>query len=155
MTPKLELSPVITPDAPYWWPLAWGWWCLIVVVMAILIVAVKLYQKHQQDRVIQKIALAKLTNNPDISPAEALATVRQAAISYFPREMVASMQGEQWYQFLDSQLKSPRFIDHSDAWQQSLYQSEHTAIDPSTRKALVDDCTYWVRHALPPKRVQL
>lgn len=155
MTPKLELRPVITPDAPHWWPLAWGWWCLIVVVIAILIVAVKLYQKHQQDRVIQKIALVKLTNNPDISPAEALATVRQAAISYFPREAVASMQGEQWYQFLDSQLKLPRFIDHSDAWQQSLYQSEHTAIDPSTRKALVDDCTYWVRHALPPKRVQL
>ena len=26
MNQPLDLSPIITPSAPSWWPLAWGWW---------------------------------------------------------------------------------------------------------------------------------
>ncbi|KAB0288168.1 DUF4381 domain-containing protein [Vibrio fortis] len=155
MTPKLDLSPVITPEAPNWWPLAWGWWCLAIAVIALTVIGRMLYKRYKQERQVQKIALAKLTENSELSPAQALATVRQAAMSYFPREAIASLQGEQWYQFLDEQLKSPRFVNHSETWQRTLYQSEQAPIDPSTRSMLVDDCIYWVRHALPPKRVQL
>ena len=155
MTPKLDLSPVITPDAPHWWPIAWGWWCVVIAVLLLIIVGVKLYQKRAQSRAIQKIALHKLTEHADLSPAQAQAVLRQAAISYFPREAVASLQGEHWYQFLDAQLKAPRFVDHSEAWQQSLYQSAGKPLDTPTRDMLIEDCIYWVRHALPPKRAQL
>ncbi|KAB0288166.1 DUF4381 domain-containing protein [Vibrio fortis] len=76
-----------------------GVWCLAIAVIALTVIGRMLYKRYKQERQVQKIALAKLTENSELSPAQALATVRQAAMSYFPREAIASLQGEQWYQF--------------------------------------------------------
>ena len=68
MTPKLDLSPIIAPEAPHWWPLAWGWWCLAIAVIALAVIGRMLYKKYKQERKVQNIALTKLTENPELSP---------------------------------------------------------------------------------------
>lgn len=89
-----------------------------------------------------------------LSPSEAQHILRQAALSYFPREKVASLAGDDWLKFLDAQLKKPLFVEKQSQWQQSLYQ-DPTSINDEQRKVqqqLVNDCETWIRKALPPKR---
>lgn len=82
------------------------------------------------------------------TPSSAIELLRQAALCYYPREAIASLHGEQWYQFLDLQLGETRFSDKMPLWQAALYQNKHGEHD----NELVNDCLVWVEKALPPKR---
>ena len=157
MKQPLDLSPVITPDAPTWWPLAWGWWVVIVtsiILIALVFFIVKRRKNNQQPK---QEALSYFTNNQSsgrLSPSEAQRILRRAALSYFPREKVAGLAGDDWLKFLDAQLKKPLFVEKQAQWQQSLYQDTTSMNDEQrqSQQQLVDDCETWLRKALPPKR---
>ncbi|ARP39872.1 DUF4381 domain-containing protein [Vibrio syngnathi] len=157
MSQPLDLSPVIAPDAPTWWPLAWGWWALIITATALIALVFFMVKRRQINQQAKQEALARLHNNQSsnaLSPSTAQDIVRQAALSYFPREKVAGLAGDDWLKFLDAQLKNPLFVEKQAQWQQSLYQ-DPTSMNDAQRKVqqqLVDDCEMWLRKALPPKR---
>ena len=82
------------------------------------------------------------------TPSTAIELLRQSALCYHSRAAIASLHGEKWYQFLDTQLGETRFSNKIALWQAALYQnvrSEHDA-------ELIQDCQLWVEKALPPKR---
>ncbi|MCU8167968.1 DUF4381 domain-containing protein [Vibrio vulnificus] len=145
----LELQPLILPAVPSWFPLAWGWWASFasVVVALLLLTAFFLWRKK---RLKAKRAALKLFVKPITphTPSSAIELLRQAALCYYTREAIASLHGEQWYQFLDLQLGETRFSDKMPLWQAALYQNKHGEHDSE----LVNDCLVWVEKALPPKR---
>ncbi|MEZ9999277.1 DUF4381 domain-containing protein [Vibrio lentus] len=157
MNQPLDLSPIITPSAPSWWPLAWGWWLIIItaiVLIALVFFIVKHRQKNQQAK---NEALACFRNSQSsnaLSPSTAQDIVRQAALSYFPREKVAGLSGDDWLAFLDTQLAKPLFSEKQSLWQQALYQDTALMNDEQKKaqQQLVNDCETWLRKALPPKR---
>ncbi|MEG3219228.1 DUF4381 domain-containing protein [Vibrio gigantis] len=157
MNQPLDLSPVITPDAPTWWPLAWGWWALIVTAIILIALVFFIVKRRKNNQQPKQEALSYFTNSQSsncLSPSEAQRILRQAALSYFPREKVAGLAGDDWLKFLDAQLKKPLFVEKQAQWQQSLYQ-DTTSMDDEQRlsqQQLVDDCETWLRKALPPKR---
>ena len=157
MKQPLDLSPVITPDAPTWWPLAWGW-CAVIITFIILIAFVFYIAKRRKNNQQPKQeALSYFTNSQSsdrLSPSEAQRILRQAALSYFPREKVAGLAGDDWLKFLDTQLKKPLFVEKQAQWRQSLYQDTTSMNDEQrqSQQQLVDDCETWLRKALPPKR---
>ena len=108
MKQPLDLSPVIAPDAPTWWPLAWGWWALIITATALIALVFFMVKRRQINQQAKQEALARLHNSQSsnaLSPSTAQDIVRQAALSYFPREKVAGLAGDDWLKFLDAQLK--------------------------------------------------
>ncbi|MGF1751995.1 DUF4381 domain-containing protein [Vibrio makurazakiensis] len=150
-TPPLDLSPSLLPEVPSWWPLQWGWWSLIAACL-IIICAVILYLRHRKNKLISKKAALKIfaLKTQPLTPSGALEVLRQAALSYFPRERVAHLTGDDWYQFLDSQVSKPIFTHNQQLWQQALY-SKSTKPDAQAEQ-LIQDCERWVNEALPPKR---
>ena len=82
------------------------------------------------------------------TPSSALEILRQAALSYFPRQEIAPLTGSAWYAFLDSHTQESRFFDKQQQWQTALYQP----CPPSSSQELIDDCLFWVNTALPPKK---
>ena len=157
MKQPLDLSPVITPDAPTWWPLAWGWWAVIVTSIILIALMVYLAKRRKNNQQPKQEALSYFTTSQSsdrLSPSEAQRILRQAALSYFPREKVAGLAGDDWLKFLDAQLKKPLFVVKQGQWQQSLYQDTTSMNDEQrqSQQQLVDDCETWLRKALPPKR---
>jgi hypothetical protein len=103
----------------------------------------------------KKAAIRLIETHSGSSPSSAIEIVRQAALSYFPRDDIAKLSGEQWLAFLDSQLDAPRFKAKDSLWQHVLYRkavSSDDANSKETEHALVNDCLHWVQYALPPKR---
>ena len=157
MNQPLDLSPIITPSAPSWWPLAWGWWLVIITAIVLIALVFFIVKRRQKNQYAKNEALACFRNSQPsnaLSPSTAQDIVRQAALSYFPREKVAGLSGDDWLAFLDAQLAKPLFAAKQSQWQQALYQ-DATLMTDEQKKAqqqLVNDCETWLRKALPPKR---
>ncbi|UPR53781.1 DUF4381 domain-containing protein [Vibrio cyclitrophicus] len=157
MNQPLDLSPVIAPDAPTWWPLAWGWWALIIAAIILIALVFFVVKRRKNNQQAKQEALSYFSNNQPskcLSPCEAQRILRQAALSYFPREKVAGLSGDDWLAFLDAQLAKPLFAAKQSQWQQALYQDSALINDEQKmdQQQLVNDCETWLRKALPPKR---
>ncbi|WP_372385732.1 DUF4381 domain-containing protein [Vibrio sp. BS-M-Sm-2] len=157
MKQPLDLSPAIAPDAPTWWPLAWGWWAVIVIAITLIALVFFIVKRRKNNQLPKQEALSYFSNRQSsnrLSPSEAQRILRQAALSYFPREKVAGLSGDNWLAFLDAQLAKPLFSVKQSQWQQALYQDASLMTDEQKKaqQQLVNDCETWLRKALPPKR---
>lgn len=146
---SLNLEPLILPNAPDWLPLAWGGWALMTGIV-LTILGVYLYFKWRTKRLLAKRTALKLLTNSVTphTPSSALEILRQAALSYFPREDIAPLTGAAWYEFLDNHTEESRFLDKQQQWQAALYQKS----PQGEHQDLIEDCVFWVSYALPPKK---
>ncbi len=146
---SLNLEPLILPSEPDWFPLAWGWWAILAgIILAFL--GLTLFFKWRAKRLrAKKTALKLLTHSvTPHTPSSAMEILRQAALSYFPRAEIAPLTGSAWYEFLDSHTNETRFVDKQQQWQATLYQKS----SQEQHQDLIDDCVFWINHALPPKK---
>ena len=79
--------------------------------------------------------------------------LKQAALSYFPRSIIAPLTGTQWLLFLDQQLplKYRSFVDQQSSWQQGLFSSiplTEPQFNDCQQQALL-----WLQYALPAKTI--
>ncbi|WP_261817571.1 DUF4381 domain-containing protein [Vibrio gallicus] len=148
---SLPLKPLHLPLEPSSWPLAWGYWSLLAVIVIALLLGFALQRKLRRRRRAKKAALHILKQNVNqITVSQAQELLRQAALSYFPRKDIAQLTGANWLTFLDSQLATPRFLANQSQWQSALYCRGVNNHDINT--SLIEDCQHWLEHALPPKR---
>ncbi len=146
---SLNLEPLILPDPPHWLPLAWGGWAMLAGIIIAVLGLILFFRWRAKRLRAKKTALRLLTHPLDPhTPSSAMEILRQATLSYFPREEIAQLTGSAWYEFLDSHTKETRFVDKQQQWREALYQKS----SPEQHQDLIDDCIFWVRLALPPKR---
>lgn len=147
----LPLNDIHLPAEPSWWPFAIGYYLVLGVAIIVVLALIIGWRKYKQKRRAKRAAIALLSLNPEqLTPSHAIEIVRQAALSYFPRQKIARLTGEDWLAFLDSQLSSPLFLPLAQQWQQALYASiKH---DPQLEQQMLQDCRQWICSALPPRR---
>ncbi|MGF1758882.1 DUF4381 domain-containing protein [Photobacterium sagamiensis] len=149
----LPLADIHLQAIPGIWPLAWGWWlCILLTIGAVFIIAhrLKQYRATQQARKEAMQQLKALRQTESLGDINEL--LRQAALSYFPRQQVAALTGESWLAFLDQQLpaKHRGFQDHSALWQQGLFSPQ--GINRDDFKQCERLASVWLTKALPPKK---
>ena len=119
MNPALQqLKDIHLPQAISWWPTAPGWIILYVLALGALVYFIYgIFQKRKQ-RYRVKYALQRLhqlqalmRDNPQrINIAAELSTlIRRTALSYFHRDAIAGLTGQQWLQFLNESGKTTDF----------------------------------------------
>lgn len=108
MNPALgQLRDIHLPARIGWWPPAPGWWLLAALVL-LLVAGLLVWRAHRKRNAWRRFALAELArlrtlNAPPRDVVSALSVLlRRVAISRFPREQVAALNGEAWLAFLDS-----------------------------------------------------
>ena len=112
---QLPLRDIHLPEAIGWWPLAPGWWILLVVFITGIIGLVFLWRKLTGKTVkkIARLELASLRNNMKLTTLEKVQALsvllRRVCISSFPRNQAASLTGAAWLKFLDSHSKGQNF----------------------------------------------
>ena len=145
-----QLRPMQLPDPVSWWPMAPGWWLLLVLIIASVFGLLWWLRRRWADP--RRYALAKLKNLqacyfPEGSDQTALLThcnqlLKRTALTLYPRHDVASLSGDAWIAFL---LNSSKGCEaealqclKDGAYQQSVkYDST----------ALLKSCRQWLKTA--------
>ncbi len=161
--PPLPLADLHLPAEPSWWPLAWGWWVALALVLIMIAASIWWLQRQRRQNRAKKSALKLLTNihtskmfqqqSEQKKVTYANDVLRQVCLSYYPRYIMAGLHSEQWYQFLDSQSNKARFKQNQQQWHSALYQKHD--IDEQSCQQLIEQVTTWVKDALPPNNRQL
>lgn len=114
-----QLAPAHAPPPPGWWPLASGWWG-VMILLAIALALFAYWQTHPSVR-LRRITLRELekletAGGDDMTLAQALEhLLRRYAVARFGRDAVANLSGERWIAFVvahgGSSLSGPAGIN--------------------------------------------
>ena len=142
MNPALKnLKDIHLPPAVGYWPFAPGWFALLLfITLVILYIFYRWYERyclHYSARhALKKLKLLKpllLLNPQDINVAAEVSTlIRRTALSYYDRETIAGLAGEDWIQFLNTCTRIQCFTDKS---------VKHLLTDVPYRKSQSEDLT--------------
>lgn len=110
--PLAQLHDIVLPQAVSWWPLAWGWWLLLALIICLVACAIFFRQRNQQRqryRLLAQDELNQIFNSyqEDKDAARYLQQLsillRRCAISAQPKSFPVAVKGEAWLLWLDSQ----------------------------------------------------
>lgn len=151
-TPTLPLADIVLPPPPSQWLFAWGWWILAILLLLVIGILVWRVRHYRLKHKAQKAALALLSQyRTDGTLSDINTVLRQAALSYFPRERVASLTGHAWLAFLDQQYTTPTkagFINNEAIWLRGLFAMDK--LTPEEYQQCYRLAETWLKHALPP-----
>lgn len=109
---SLPLRDIHLPDSSLWWPLAPGWWIVIIVILGLIGLLI-MYVKSSANRKFKNNIRSELTqlllkyqqqNNPQQFISQLAELMRRVALHYFPRQHLAQLNGKNWLKFLDKCL---------------------------------------------------
>ncbi len=115
----LPLKDIHLPEPVSWWPLAPGWWGLVIlipVLAGLFFLGRTLYRRGELRRearkALQKIETQYKADQDDRQLVTDLSTLlRRIALSYSPRTDVASLTDDAWLCFLDRGIAKSSFKD--------------------------------------------
>ncbi len=115
---SIPLRDVHLPDAIGIWPLAPGWWGVIVVLSLILLFGLRCLLRSYRAGAGRRLALRQLNRlhtdykrhgNAVAYGAEVSKLLRRAMLAYASRPEVAGLTGQAWLDWLDRDLALPQF----------------------------------------------
>lgn len=151
-TPNLsQLADIHLPPPVSLWPLAPGWYFLALLFIGCCLlmtyILCRYWQRHRlRKHILQHINLLHKTYEEQPTATRIIADIsillRRAALAVFPRQQIASLQGEAWLQFLNDTGKTTEFTKpHGRLLITAAYQKEHHAdLTP-----LFSACRHWVK----------
>ena len=99
-----QLAPPHAPPPASWWPLAPGWWGLLILL--IFLIGAFIYWNRRPAIRLRRIGLRELKNlnetvNDDFVLARGLEDLmRRFAVARFGHDKVANLSGERWIAFV-------------------------------------------------------
>ncbi|WP_445945122.1 DUF4381 domain-containing protein [Shewanella sp.] len=105
-----QLDDIILPPSISDLPLAPGYWLLAFLLVLVIGMIVRRFMLKRRYHAPRKAAIA-LLNSYDITSDEFAAQVntllKRTALSYLPREQLARLNGNEWFEWLDSRMPAP------------------------------------------------
>ena len=114
----IPLRDLHLPDAIGWWPLAPGWWgVLVILAVGLAYTTWRLYRRWQFNaprryamRELARIEAEYLEHrNPVMLGKQLSELLRRGMLAYAPREEIAGLTGEAWLAWLDKGMPLPYF----------------------------------------------
>ncbi len=137
MDPLSQLHDIQLPAPIAWWPLAPGWYLLIALLVALIVLSARFFWQRKK-RALKREAL-RLLMEADYASASTL--LRRLALYQYPDENIAGLRGESWLAFLDKTGQTKAFTQGvGRALLTAPYQQMFTSIDT----ALLDLLTDWI-----------
>jgi hypothetical protein len=151
-----DISPGQTPSI---WPLAWGWWVLILLIVFAIVGIYWIVARYISKNKFKRSALKAVLNVSSSEP-QALSTLhavlRSSIIHYFPSESINSLQGQAWHELLQLKAKPHKKVDQQCLTQLTQLEASLYAKLPSINVDDAKQAVYlWIKHCLPPSTAEL
>lgn len=148
MTPSLPLDDIILPSAVSWWPLSYGWWLLLALILAAsVLLGIGLFRRWRRHRLLEQQRLQLLQQCAGLSGA-ACATAVSAWLKMQLKTQhpeACALHGVAWLDYLNRHSQQPYFIGElAAALSTGLYQSQTPPFD---EQALQQAALCWQRDA--------
>jgi len=117
MQPQLDLRDIHLPDAVGAWPPAMGWWIVLVLGLLAIWAAWLLIKKLRQDTAVKGASklmadIKQQANGDELQTIRALSVcLRRLQISNEQRTQAASLNGQEWLEYLDSFVDGKPFSE--------------------------------------------
>lgn len=131
-----QLRDIHLPPPIGFWPIAPGWYFLLIILIACFY---GLYRWYRRGR-LKRLALTWLTRYEEQHKKEGNSQkmvllisdlLRRVALIYFPRDSVAGLHGRQWLDFLARTSKNIDFNDIDFLFIELPYQRSEAHVDLS------------------------
>lgn len=118
---QLPLRDIHLPDAVGWWPLAPGWWAVLLILAIFAVWLIVRAMRRYKETAPRRYALRELQriedefrrqSDPVALGRQVSELLRRSMLAYAPRRDVAGLTGEAWLAWLDRDLPVPYF--HTD-----------------------------------------
>ena len=154
--PLDQLRDIHLPDPVSYWPLAPGWWIVATLAIAIIAATAVLSYRRYRRNAYRREAVNMLTAiNPlriDGDQTEYLQQLnhllKKTALTIDKRDIISSLSGQDWLQFLDRSAKTSAFTEGAGRiLADGPYQASVKEEDLSALHQLAEQ---WIReHELP------
>ena len=150
MTEGPELRDIHLPADPSFWPLALGWWVMLIVISIIVFLLMwRIIRRRQlqfDGSVPQALArlewLSKQDKMPDKQMIRQLSRLmRRTSMSLYGRDTVAGLAGSAWLQFLDSKYDQPAFTQGEG---RALHNQPYQKQSDYDRQSLIRLVRRWI-----------
>ena len=152
-----NLNDIVLPAAESWWPLASGWYILFGLLLTGLVWfsyrTLKRWIRNRYRRAALlelQVLSGRLQNNAerDSCLRQIPILLKRTALSVYPRSEVASLSGKDWYQYLNSKLKSPVFTQDTAGMLETITYSfgDLSSVETHATTKLLDASRYWLKH---------
>ena len=149
--PLSALRDIHLPEPVSWWPLAAGWWVVIGIALASVLVALLRDRTRRRLRAsaldeVERLA-ARCRQGTDSSRlATGLSVLlRRVALVRFPGQGVAAMHGDAWTTFLGRTSDRPDdMLAVADGLEHSLY-APPSPVDPTQGESWIGAARSWIR----------
>jgi hypothetical protein len=156
---QIPLRDLHLPEAIGWWPLAPGWWFLIVILLAgIVYLSYRSIRKWRRNA-MRRVALMELSRIQreykkgvdEVTLAIELSELlRRTMLAYAPRIEVAGLTGKRWLQWLDQGLDDRPFSEGPGQNVESLpYRRPDAVEDDVDVQGLIEAIKTRLRTQLP------
>jgi len=146
--PMAELRDIHLPDAISWWPLAPGWWLLIIISLAAIAYICAMLLKNYRERLYRRQALLRLHQIRDCAQQQQLTALfellKQVAASAYPHQYFASLAPRDFVHFLQNTCKMPIFKHSHDHWETLLYSDQQPPPEQLLEQ-LHSDAKLWIK----------
>ena len=157
---ELALKDIHLPEVILWWPVAPGWWMLLILVILFIFYAPRLLH-WLRSKPVKKLALRELARiradmglvdlNNDLDQQrisrEISVLLRRTVISYCGRSVGASITGKRWVEQLKQLSSDECFTAEQNEWLSIGQYQSSAACD---LQAMLRSCENWL-NALPRK----
>lgn len=153
--PLAQLKDIQLPTPINWWPLAPGWYVLILLVLLLILYFIRIaYRKHRhalaKNQALNLLQTYKeqydKVHNVSVTSAQISELLRRVALVYYPREQVASLYGEAWLTFLQQNSKGIDFTSVKSMLLDAPFKSSATM----NLKPLFDTAQLWIKQRRVP-----
>lgn len=150
MNPEdLPLRDIHLPEAIGWWPLAPGWWGIMLVMLAGILLLVWLWRRQKRGEQALELALHELEylrrqygRDGSTLVRELSVLLRRVAISQYGRKQVAGFTGSAWVDFLNQKAGKPLFNGNLQAFLTEMPYRPESAAETG---AFVSATREWIR----------
>lgn len=156
-----NLNDIALPPAVPWWPLANGWYFLLALsALALAWISYRSLRRWIANR-YRRAALRELqslaneiqsTERRDSALRQLPVLLKRTALSVYPRSQVASLSGDHWYDFLNSQLGKAAFTGSSRSLLDRISYStgDLKRVNAQEVSDLLQAVKYWLTHHQSP-----
>jgi len=149
---NIKLSPLMEPSPVAFSMDTIGWKILFALLLIIILYSAYKFYLHYKHNKYRRLAVAKIIEISQLSDNEMpsmisqiMFQIKQTALLTFDREKVASLEGNQWLQFLQQTAKDVHFVEYKDVIISSVYKGEVSSEVDFDKNDFVKNSIKWIK----------